>query len=52
MIVGGFFLLGPGIPLWIAGGQGEAKYNQKLKAVSVRTNLNPRHAAIAVTYRF
>ena len=51
-IVASFFLLGPGIPLWIIGDKGESKYNQKLKAVSIGANMNLGHRGVALTYRF
>jgi hypothetical protein len=50
--VGSFFLLAPGIPLWIIGGKGESKYNQKQKAVSVRANMDFQQRGVALSYRF
>ena len=50
--IGGLFLIGPGVPLWIIGGNGESKYKEKLKAVSIRTNMNQKQVALTLTYRF
>ena len=52
VIIGGLFLVGPGVPLWIIGGNGESKYSEKLRAISIRTNMNQKQVALTLTYRF
>lgn len=50
--IGSLFLIGPGVPLWIIGEKGESRYNKKLRAVSIRTNMNQAQVAMTLTYRF
>lgn len=52
VIIGGLFLAGPGVPLWIIGGNGESKYSEKLRTVSIRSNVNQKQVSITLAYRF
>lgn len=51
-IVSSLFLIGPGVPLWIVGGQGESKYRKKFRAISFTPRMNKKGVAVALTYKF
>ena len=46
------FLIGPGIPLWIVGSQGQSKYHAKLRTVSLKPGIKSQSVAITLTFKF
>jgi hypothetical protein len=50
--LGGAAGLGAGIPLWVAGGYKQRKYEKKLQSLSVRINTNQQNRGLTLTYRF
>ena len=52
MFLGGFTLLGGGIPLAIVGSKQKNKYERKIQALTLNLNVGPQRQGLTLAYKF
>ena len=50
--MGGMAVTVIGIPIWMVGGTNHRKYTRKAQGITLRAQVTPRKAGLALTYRF